>query len=484
MLATYLSDKTTLKRLFFLCALGFFVRGALFFVYLKPNILYRQADSMDYHFSALGLANDHGMHHIGTKEPIFWRVPGYPWYLSLFYPAKKLSVDFSHFSQEHTYAILLQILLCSLTPILAFFLALLLTGSSIAAWAVAGIFSLHLGFMLASCYLLTDALAMLFFLIFLYCFFYQFKNTSTLSFFVLAGSALSLALMTWMRPNGEFIALTCTILLLLSAPFRISIPRAAIFFVVFFAAVSPWYVRNYQLTGKCFFCPMLGPYLQAFNAPKIMRRVLNKPLEECLKMSYKEIYQEILEHRAIMQSIGSKKIVPKELMCLPVALTWIKNYPHYFIYDWTKEVLKTTFDLYTSQLVSCHRKEQICDPAEEFLSIKLYDALINPATPLPIRFIGWFELFFYLCIWIGFFGSIVLYLRSASFTDFHSPQARLYLAQLALILCLVGMTGGFGYARLRMPAEPLIIIISLMFWVPLIQRKIQTHESIVRPVAV
>jgi len=40
----------------------------------------------------------------------------------------------------------------------------------------------------------------------------------------------------------------------------------------------------------------------------------------------------------------------------------------------------------------------------------------------------------------------------------------LWLKAGVMIAAVLGMTGGFGYARLRMPVEPLLVLLSLTFW--------------------
>ena len=65
--------------------LAWLLRSILFFSYLQHELRFQQPDSPDYHTCALAISSGKGMFNPTTGEPIFWRTPGYPWFLSLFY---------------------------------------------------------------------------------------------------------------------------------------------------------------------------------------------------------------------------------------------------------------------------------------------------------------------------------------------------------------------------------------------------------------
>jgi hypothetical protein len=459
---------------------AFIIRALTFGFYVQHEQRYKQADTNDYHFCAVGMKAGTGMHRIDNGQPIFWRTPGYPLYLSLFYKWFDIKTsDFTTNSEPIKASIWLQILLCSFIPLLVFFLSLSLTNNIITSWIAAWMSVFHIGFILASCYILSDALAHILFLGFLYFFYQSFtlwfeqhrkKQSNYIVFRNIIVAALLLGLYTWIRPNGQFtVVLSVIILLLGKCTWKIKLTKTLLFASIFFALIGGWYVRNYQLTNHIFFCPMSGPYLQSFSVPKIMRRVVKRPLEDCIKYLMSIMHNQINEETARLAQEAPHLKVSKELLCSKIAMPWIKKYPGYFMYDWMKEVIKTTFDLYGYQLVAMVNKTHTYDPLEEFLTEKIAACLFNQPMPLLMRILCWLELFFSLWLWIGLLcGSWAFFLKPLFYKS-HRTHAilnnqALWLKTGLFIGGMLFMTGGFGYARLRMPVDPLLFILSLTFW--------------------
>ncbi len=464
------------RNLIILVCIAFLVRLSAFYFYVQHNERYCQPDSMDYHISALGISSGIGMFRPDSKQPIFWRTPGYPAFLAPFYYFfGQPSFQFSAHSYAQKMAIFAQIVLCSFLPLLLFFLALALTSSLAIAWASAWIGVFHIGFVLASTYLLTDGLAQLFFVGFLVCLFKSMlmQERSWILYCSMAG--LLLAGYTWMRPMGQFIAI---IVLFLYACLKTSVKdrflACMLFALLFFGSIAPWYIRNHTLTDNWFFCPLLGPYLTLFSAPKIRARVEQIPLEKSHQLLG---YLGGVEAReAIVQAYnaGSSKIVCTELTSIKAALPWIIAYPGYFLYDWLVQVMKTMFDLYSCQLTSMSANTHKTDPLIEYLGEKTFACMYKQPMPTFARFICWFEFVFTLFLWIGLLaGAWMFIIRPLAINSTspvptldHEKRSMLYLWLTAglIIAGTMGMTGGFGYARLRLPIEPLLIILSLTFW--------------------
>ncbi|MGE0207005.1 MAG: hypothetical protein AB7R69_04100 [Candidatus Babeliales bacterium] len=472
------------KNLSFLFIAAFILRALFFFFYVQHEERYRQADSMDYHACAVSLGAGFGLVHPQHRKPIFWRVPGYPYYLSKFYTSYGLKDPrFEGNREAQKASIWFQIFLCSFTPILTFFLALFLTGSLALAWITGWIFVFHVGFILASTYLLTDGLATLFFLMFLILFYLCFnfigeqRHLSANKYLYCIGAALTLSAYTWMRPNGEFIALLALIIFALAAgTWRKKVVMMILFFSVFFSSISPWYFRNYRLTEKWFFCPMSGPYHLAFTAPKILRRVTKQPLDICLKYLFYQTKQELDRQEKELKITSPHLYVPQELVCGSIARQWLTKYPHYLACDWAREVSKATFDLYSSQLVAFANNSYTYDPIEEFLTEKLKNCIYKQAMPWWMRLVCWLELIFSLCVWFGLFGGLIYYVILPLFYLIRKKQplhavSLLWIKTGLMIGGLLFMTGGFGYARLRMPPEALMIILSLTFWYWFLEKK-------------
>jgi hypothetical protein len=273
-----------------------------------------------------------------------------------------------------------------------------------------------------------------------------------------------------MRPNGKFMAvMVAAVITCLPASSIFSrMAKPVLFLTIFFAALAPWYIRNYECTGHIFFCPMSGAYLNSFCVPKIIRRVEGGTYHEAHQKAHRAIAYETLEQQQLAKALGSTKHVSPYLLGTALAIPYIKNYPHYFIYDWMVQVLKTTFDLFSYQLaalaLNCYRY----DPLEEFITEKWYKTLLGP-IPLWMKLIGWLELFFYLWIWFGICAGLYHFVIMPIWSFFtHKtqlpPLTILWLICGVLFAGFVIQTGGFGYARLRIPVEPLLLIASLTWY--------------------
>lgn len=454
-----------------LIGIAFVIRFFVFATYLSQEERYCQADSMDYHNCACCITHGFGMTFPNGK-PIFWRTPGYPAYISLFYSPHHKSAGFTDHYAEHYKAIIIQIVMCALLPYFVYTLSFILTGSYLVSALTAGVSIFHPGFILASGYLLTDALAQLFFVLFMCCFFASFslfgepRPYAYSSSLLLCAAALLLAMYTWMRPMGQFIAFFSLFLLLFSKnKWRSKLKEGTLFMLLFLAALSPWFFRNYKLTGNVFFCPLFGLYLNVFNAPKILSRITPLTLKEAHQKLTYEAAQLTRKEIESYKQLGKKQIVCGELICLQTALPLILRHPLYFLYDWMTEVIKTTFDLYASQLVSLEHNCFKWDPLVEFLPEKIQDCLYKKELPWFLRFIAFLEFAFSLWIWVGILAGIWAFFIQAWWCKTSCLyQQALWIKTLFLIGALVIQTGGFGYARLRLPIEPLIIMLGIYYW--------------------
>lgn len=448
-------------------ALLFFVslliRGAVLFFAIIPHGFYKQADSNDYHNCALSIAMGHGMYRADTHEPIFWRTPGYPPFLAFFYRYFGIQhYTFDTNSTAQCAALWFQIFISSFIPCILFYLALLLTQHYTIAMLTAWITALHPGLILASTYILTEGLALIFFYLFLL-FLYKNCVRSSGSYYSIIASALLLSIYTWMRPMGECIGYGTTLLIFLGGigSWSHTAKKAGLFLIIFFLTLFPWYWRNYNLTHEWFFCPTIGNYLNCFSVPKILRRTLSKPLTECHHIAQQHAGREVYKKRVALQGTG---LYVSPNISKVVALPIIQQNFGYFIYDWIMEVSKTTFDFYTYHIIPMLNGSYWYDPIEEFLPDKIAACLYAYPMPWYLRLICWLEFLGALMLWIGLCAGFWKFVITALVKNSFTSMLHLWLVCLPMICIIIGMTGGFGYARLRLPAEPLLIILSLTFW--------------------
>ncbi len=477
MLTTASFRKSVSKnQLIALFVVAFIVRSLTFYGYIREGERYKQADSVDYHNGAMCLSYGFGMSRPDTGEPMFWRTPGYPLYLMPFYKAfPPTSFKFSDASTAQQASIWFQIFLCSFIPILLLYLALALTQNLIIAYIAAWISVFHLGLVLTSTYLLTEGISLILFYLFLFYFYRGFKgifhkDESHLQWpKQLIYAAIMLALYAWMRPMGQYVAVVCMLILLLFScdNWKLKGKKVTLFMFTFFLLISPWYIRNYQLTGRWFFCPMFGAYLNSFCAPRIISSVKNVELLD----AWKELgYIAEMRYRQLKPTYQRMGIhLPKEHVCGEIAWPIFLGHPGLAFYDWMREVFKTTFDLYSSQLVACVQGCFFYDPLIEYLSEKIQECLYKTPMPLFMRSLVYLELMYALLLWTGLFAGFWIYMLMPCMRRFKvdlaiKKQFGLWIIITPMIAAVVFMTGGFGYARLRLPIEPLMIILSLTFW--------------------
>lgn len=473
----------TTKNLALLTGIALFIRAIVFIFFVQKvdevshKIRFSQPDTPSYHGAALGIACNQGMFRLDNGQPIFWRVPGYPWYLSLFYNWYGLkNLDFDANRPAQTASIWFQIILSSLIPLLIFLLAWQLTKRLWIAWLSAWISVFHIGFVFASSFLLTEGISLPFFMLFLL-FFYRsfstwFEKPISHPLFNTVCAALSLGIFSWFRPMGEFVGVLTIILLLILAqlPWKQKIAQCALFALVLWGTMAPWCYRNYQLTGHWFFSPMFGLYLNSFCAPKIMRDVKNSTFEQEWRTCHEQAGEIVKSEFIKRYYLRDNRYIVQEKLHMNIAWPIIKEHPFLFAYYWCTECFKTLFDLFSSQhLVAFANHSFDWDPLEEFLTEKTANALYKKSIPLSLRIVTYAELCYALLLWIGIIAGTFLFFFSACLRRFKvsayaQHAALLWIKIFPMIGALCGMTGGFGYARLRLPIEPLIIIASVTFW--------------------
>lgn len=459
------------QHLVLIFVIAFTLRALTFYAFTSQGERYKQADSADYHVAALCLTYGVGMCRPDTGEPLFWRTPGYPAYLVPFYKAfPPQGYQFNDAQTAQTMSLWFQIFLSSFIPLILLYLALYLTQTVFVAYAVAGIAALHLGLVLASGYLLSEGIALLPCYLFLY-FFYRSlskdKTPNNIKLVILA--ACMLALYTWIRPMGNYIAIVAMLIILICTGnnWRVKAKKIALFASCFYLLLAPWYVRNYMHTGHLFFCPMFGAYLNSFCAPRIVSNVNNIELLDAWKILGSTAQQQYLEQKPEYLARGVH--LPKEFVCGQIAWPIFLGFPLLALYDWMREVFKTAFDLYSSQLVAFVQGCFFYDPLIEYLSVKYADCLYNTPMTLFMRLIVYLELLYTILLWIGLIGGLIQCMIIPCIKRFKVSEDiknmfTLWLGVTPMIAAAMFMTGGFGYARLRLPVEPLMLILSISYW--------------------
>ena len=107
---------------------------------------------------------------------------------------------------------------------------------------------------------------------------------------------------------------------------------------------------------------------------------------------------------------------------------------------------------------------------------KWYDCIYKQSMPVAARMLIFLEIIFEILKWIGLLCGAWIFLLIPLIKKFQVPAfikktGATWLKTAPMIGALIFMTGGFGYARLRLPVEPLMIMLALTFWYWILWRR-------------
>jgi len=506
--------KRFLLGLFF-CAL--IVRLLFFFLFTRHGENYLiYFDSAQYQNLAQQIADGKGITNSdGTAQ--FYRLPGYSLFLASFY---KL------FDSGETYALLVQIILASLIPILIFLLSSMLFPTQLVVAKVSStIAAIHVGFVLYAGMIATETLFTIFFLGFLLCLFSALARYSPYYFF---GAGVLLGCASLIRPVGHFVLMVTVVVLVLRKFFErdnesvawipgqarddgssksldkfqpnkinknpiltrvlskieklfqdlisshkrsVVVPgltrdpgktpgqnprkKIFLFLIGWLSIVSWWLVRNYLLTGFIFFHTLPGLHFLQYSATKIVmntedcsyvqaRKQLLDEWQSIIKTREKQLYRSLNEYE--------KCRVGEEL-----TMSYLQARPLLAIKHATIEMLKTCCALYSAQIIiSDTGKWPDYSKGVSFWS-KMKRFLLPELNHTYLIPVIYWDIILTFLIVLGFFGFIILCL-------FDKGLFGIALKIIPFMGLMIFLTVAYGCARLRLPIEPLLIILASYWW--------------------
>lgn len=428
-----------------------FVRVLFFFVFTRYGENYLiHFDSAQYQKLAeqvvdgQGITNDDG-------TPQFYRLPGY----SIF-----LAGAYNLFGDDHLKALLFQIVLASLIPILIFLLAAMLFPSQILIAKISGLIAaVHVGFVLYAGMIATETLFTLFFLGFFLCLF-SCWSTYAAKYIFLAGALLGCA--SLIRPVGHYVLILTIVMTVVIIYFgrknaHQTNPKSIIFLSFSWLSIVGWWLaRNYVLTGFIFFHTLPGLHFLQYSATKIVMDT-----EDC---SYVQARKQLLEEWGndikIREAQTQRHANEYEKCVVGEKLTfkYLKKHPLLAIKHACIEMAKTCCALYSAQIILSDTGKWPDYSKDVSFWSKIKRFLlpdVNHAYLIPI--IYW-DIILTIMILFGFFGFIVMSLFDATLFG-------VALKTVPFIGLMVFLTLAYGCARLRLPIEPLLIPLASYFWV-------------------
>ncbi len=389
-------------------------------------------DSQQYHDRALHLIEHKALTPVESSQKAY-RLPGYPQFLACCYALEKNSVLF---------ALLVQIVLSSLIPLLVFLLAralfpLLPVLAYIAGWVAC----LHVGLIIFAGMLATETLAVLLLLLLLLV---LLARAPTM---VLAGSLLGF--LSLLRPVGHY--LLVLIALWIWYEWR-SLRSVGLFVGGWLIVVLPWLVRNLVLVGGICFHTLPGMHFLQYSAAAVVMQHEQKTYlqarAQLLKAWDNEVDKKALEQGYPVTEY--QRCVLGEKLAGGIVLA----HPWYACKHALTELIKTLCALHTTQVVIADVGGWPVYTAQTTWAEKIRYNLAPPLKTPWLWPLIYLDVFVTLSIlFFSFIGLLALVVR-------RRLQSRQALCVLMAGL-LWGVTIAYGCARLRLPFEPIMIIIGV-----------------------
>ena len=424
------AQKTFLIVLFFISLI---THVLFFYCFFYPNPCLLSFDSAHYHEMACALKNNFCFCS-SDGVPYFYRLPGYPVFLAGIY---------SILGVNPYYVIGVQIVLASFMPVLVFFLSKRFFAVGRVAGLAALMTAVHPAFFIFPCMLMSEILFVFLFTIFLIKFIHGLETYFKPTLPFLAG--LVLGVISLIRPLGLPLVLACIFLTIIYPGLNVfcRFLKSFMLFVGWGLVIGIWLLRNFLLTGTLFLHTFSGPHLLNHGATRIIMETHHISYEKA-----KELVQKALE------TIQKEPQVTHS--CLQEKYAWdiMMRYPSTTIQFFIKNSIKTTISLYSAELLFVDsggklppydNKRTYADMIKRFL----FPAVHNRAIP----FVIYYELMYIIFLFAGF----VLFLVQ-------STRVWPLMLMLTFIALFIGMSCVCGFARLRLPIEPLLIIGAAYFY--------------------
>lgn len=446
-LAQYLKKEKNF--LVFLFLISFFIRALFFNFFLKDKNLLCY-DSAVYDDVAREISQGNGIVH-GDGSAHFLRVPGYSIFLALGY---------KFFSDDVKKNLWIQIVLASFIPILIFCLTLIFFPQDILIAKICSLIgAFNLGFVIFSSFVMSEGLFVLLFLMFLILFLSNFelffsKKLANISLFRIFISGIFLGLSSMLRPVGQYLIILSLLLIFFSnMSFFLKVKSSLVLSIGWFLIVVPWLLRNFILTGCLFFHTLPGIHFLKHSAARIeMERAGCSYMMALAKVTN--------DLDALVKRVEEKKgsglnAIENCLLAEEVSRTYFKNNIFIALKHSFFNMFKTCFSLYSSELLFFDSNGSLPDYANgRNIFLRFLFPQVSNKLLIPIIYL---EIIFLLFLWIGFLGFI--------FIAFFNKEIFCITAKvLPFIALFVVISLACGFARLRLPIEALLIILSSRFW--------------------
>lgn len=426
------------------------VRLAFFMCYTRHGEhAYLAFDSAQYtkvarHIAAGdGIAQEKGV-------PNFYRLPGYPLFLA---------ASYKMFGDDDYKALLLQLFIVSVIPFLIFILSLVLFPGYVRCAQCAGLISVgHVGLVYYSGIVATESLFLLFLLLFFISFLPFIKQRGEgmsvfhrLTALFFAGTMLGCA--SLFRAVGHYLIVLSIILLVLSAgTMSDKLWRSLSLFCGWISVVGWWLARNYLLTGFLFFHSLPGLHFLQYAAVHADMGYVNFG-DDAYFATKKKLLDQWAASVSLQESTQKRTLGEYEryMVAEQLAYSYLIRSPLTTMKNSMVNVIRTMGTLYSSLLLYVAPGTVYERGTSLWFKIKLY---LTPRVQEPwIRYVVYWDMVLFFLLLAG----CLAFLWSALF----SAAAWDCLLMIAPFITLfAAITLAYGCARLRLPIEPLMIVVA------------------------
>lgn len=420
------------RYLILLASCAYIVRLLFFYAFLDPNPVRTAYDCGHYHTVAIRLATGQGFTQ-SDGVPYFYRLPGYPFFLAACYKCVGLSPRA---------ALHVQLVLASMIPVLVYLLAWAVFRQRWVALVSAAVTVVHPGFLIMSGLLMAETLFVIVWLLFLIAF-VRWR-------WACAGFLLGCA--SLVRPVG-ILGLIITVFMI-GKRFK-----GSVYFVVsYLVPITPWLARNCLITGGLFLSTLAAPHLLNHGATRVIMQANNMSHAQAHAYVQNDINNELALHtdqHPEYAYLSAGQSVAQRIML---------SHPWETIKLCCTNMVKTLCSLYSSELfvvdsagqLPSYEGRSICDVFKRFLFPNLNNQLII--------FVVYAELLLNMLIMFGFAWWCVacVYCRRYNFITL---TLFAYAALFVITSCVC------GFARLRLPSEPIFIMLAVQQFYLLCHKK-------------
>lgn len=493
--------------LFFLIISAFIIRAFIFNNYLSQDERYLQVDSDYYHDVAVQVAHGEGLSK-PEGSPSFYRLPGYSLFLAGYYAAA--GVDKKN-------VLWVQVILASLIPALVMLLCLCLFPNALLLARIVGLYSVfHLGLVLYSGFFMSETLFIFLLLLFMILFFShvhlwfclekkeKVKSKQWFSFFrdycpepactstwfiglyddvfdeelkissepttqswLLVGAGMILGVASMVRPVGHYIIVLSVLVIIFSRENVIEKIRNSVGLMFgWLLIISPWLIRNYILAGSVFFHTLPGGHFLYLSAARVAMHVHDVSYWEARDLLSEEVQMSIIETE---QREGKKlNEIEKSRVHVGLAVEYFKKHPFLTLKNWLTDMLRTSLSLYSAELVFLESGRKEIDYFKKGRGMwPMFKRYLMPETEHTwLKILIGIEIVIFAVMLFGFLMGLGSWL--VTIIKFRSlTHSCVWLRTLPFIALFIVISLSGGYARMRLPVEPLLAILSLRYWVAL-----------------